>query len=617
MAGSQFVYISSPLDFSSMVCLRYPSSSSSDPATSDFSLTTMRCRQLIFQFSSQLIACPRTEENAVLVVCPNSLASCPQLAIKCEKLKLKVESRSGFPLSPALFEECLMYTLMARIAPSWNKVGEFLIGGRQFLHQGGHLPAVKLRLHLANSRVEITLQASLVRFPLLQPDDLGIDIAVLEHFILGNEQCLTQENFGRRSVLVLPRLTKAFLLSVTKQLPQGCRFSDWNGIKRYWKNMYGYRLGPDEVSEPTVYYNVCFGSGQPLTYPEWTVRGSPPQTVPRSDPRPIAAEFLKQVTSSTPSICGQRLVFLDPASTPLVATVPSKTASSGQACLKEGFPTPRVPMRSTVQNVKGQSSHWSGQADDSGYETVGHMTVGATSSVDVSPMPDLEEVSTHGPQSSKPAPIKPSFQRVQSTKAPLQPSRPTVPAITPSQGVKPQFSRNLPSATGDNYSPITPNSRPATLAGAAGDTLPDTRSIGRGKAVPSFRALSPKTTFISRLVASHTDPQQPLPGSSLKLKASQLPCRSIKPNLVPPRPTCPSSSLPSLPSTPGTPQSVKKRPAIQEIDIVNLVRTSGVAGLTKVNTATLLAHLRGKGVTEAKAKSKKEELVQRVVKIYQ
>ena len=250
-------------------------------------------------------------------VCPNSLASCPQLAIKCEKLKLKVESRSGFPLSPALFEECLMYTLMARIAPSWNKVGEFLIGGRQFLHQGGHLPAVKLRLHLANSRVEITLQASLVRFPLLQPDDLGIDIAVLEHFILGNEQCLTQENFGRRSVLVLPRLTKAFLLSVTKQLPQGCRFSDWNGIKRYWKNMYGYRLGPDEVSEPTVYYNVCFGSGQPLTYPEWTVRGSPPQTVPRSDPRPIAAEFLKQVTSSTPSICGQRLVFLDPASTPL------------------------------------------------------------------------------------------------------------------------------------------------------------------------------------------------------------------------------------------------------------------------------------------------------------
>ena len=171
---------------------------------------------------------------------------------------------------------------------------------------------------------------------------------------------------------------------------------------------------------------------------------------------------------------------------------------------------------------------------------------------------------------------------MQSTKAPLQPSRSTVPAITPSQGVKPQFSRNLPSAMGDNYATITPNSRPATLAGAAGDTLPDTRPIGGGKAVPSFRALAPKTTFISWLVASHTAPHQLLPGSSLKLKASQLPCQSIKPNLVPPRPTCPSSSLPSLPSTPGTPQSVKKRPAIQEIDIVNLVRTSGVAGLTKV-----------------------------------
>ena len=201
------------------------------------------------------------------------------------------------------------------------------------------------------------------------------------------------------------------------------------------------------------------------------------------------------------------------------------------------------------------------------------MTVGATSSEDISPVADHGEFITSEPQSSKPAPIKPSFQGVQSTKAPLPPSRPTVPAITQSQGVKPQFSRNLPSATGDNYATnITPNSRPATLAGAAGDALPDTRPIGGGEAVPSFRALAPKTTFISRLVASHTDPHQPLPGSSLKLKASQLPCRSIKPNLVPPRPTCPSSSLPSSPSTPGTPQSAKKRPAIQEIDIVNLLR---------------------------------------------
>merc|ERR1719192_1071990 len=236
------------------------------------------------------------------------------------------------------------------------------------------------------------------------------------------------------------------------------------------------------------------------------------------------------------------------------------------------------------------------------------MTIGATSSVDESPMPDLEELSTHGPQSSKPAPIKPSFQRVQSIKAPVQPSRPAAPTITPSQGVKPQFSRNLPSATGDNYAAITPNYRPATLAGAAGDTLPDNRPIGGGKAVPSFRALAPKTTFISRLVASHTDSHQPLPGSSLKLKASQLPCRSTMTSPTQTRPTCPSSSLLSSPSTLGTPQSAKKRPAIQEIDIVNLVRTSGVAGLTKVNTATLLAHLRGKGVTEAKAKSKKEEL---------
>ena len=566
----------------------------------------MRCRQLIFQFPAQLLACPRTEENAVLVVsifhypsiqkyavlyycwcpnwtilnvqvCPSSLADSPQLAGKCEKLKL-TDANSRLPLSPALFEECLLYTMKARLAPSWNRVGEWLLAGRQFLHQAGLLPAVKLRLHIANSRIEVTLQATLVRWPLLQPDDLGIEIGVLEQFILGNEQCLTQENFGRRSVLVLPRLTNAFLLSVTKKLPQGCRFGEWSGIKRYWKNMYGYRLGPDESSEPTVYYNVCFGgSGQPLTYPEWTVRGCHPQPVPRSDPRPVVSDFLKQLSASMPSICGQRFVLIDQASVPLVAAVPSREATTGHPCLKAGFPTPVAPTRSQVLVAKSHSSDWSGRGvDDSGYETAGQATPRVSSSVEVSPLGVSANGDTETPvtKSIAQAPIKPSFGRTRLPFSVMQPRQVEqvnslhLPVSITSQASKPQFRANVPSGGGDCSLPITP--------------LTD-KPVGGGKAVPSFKAAQARPTFLSRLVASQAAARQPQLYSSPKSNAPQMPASSNQmPSPVMPKPPCPPSAPRASPSTPATPQGNKKRPTIQNVDLADLVKKGGTTGLSKV-----------------------------------
>jgi hypothetical protein len=147
-------------------------------------------------------------------------------------------------------------------------VGDWLLGGRQFLHQSGQIPAITMEIHLAGRSLELVLSATVVRFPLLQPEDLGVDFQSLQQFVLSEDRncCLTRDQFGRQSVLVLPRLSSATLISVSKQLPEGSRFSDWATMKRYWKNMYGYRLELEDGSEPTVYYNVSFGAGPSLTY---------------------------------------------------------------------------------------------------------------------------------------------------------------------------------------------------------------------------------------------------------------------------------------------------------------------------------------------------------------
>ena len=52
---------------------------------------------------------------------------------------------------------------------------------------------------------------------------------------------------------------------------------------------------------------------------------------------------------------------------------------------------------------------------------------------------------------------------------------------------------------------------------------------------------------------------------------------------------------------------------MQSVDIAQLVREKGAAGMAKVNTATLLDYCRKEGIKGAKAKCKKDELVRFVM----
>ena len=147
----------------------------------------------------------------------------------------------------------------------------------------------------------------------------------------GSSSFLDVEHFGLQSVMVLPRLTKGKLMSVTKQLPVGSKFSQWSAMKRYWKNMYGYRLDGEEGLEPLVYYNVSFwGGGSILTYPEWTVRRSSPRPVPRSDPRPVLDLFTRELQESNKLLCGNTFKLEEKPLMPLVEAVRLSQAVVGE-----------------------------------------------------------------------------------------------------------------------------------------------------------------------------------------------------------------------------------------------------------------------------------------------
>ena len=597
--NQQYVFVSSPLALESLVCLLFPSSRFGNSFHSDFNLATLSCRQLVFEFSGLLLACPRTEENAVMVVCSSSLASSPQFFARCHELKLNPGARNRLHLSTVVLEECLVYTFRARLSPAWNKVGDLLLGGRQFLHQTDQIPAVKLAVHLVDGHLELVISASVVRFPLLQPDDLGIYHDSLERFMMGDCTSLTRDNFGRQQVVVLPSLTPATLLSVTKQRPESStsRSMEWNTTKRCWKCMHGYRLEPEDGSEPMVYYTVSFGNGPAVTFPEWVVRRSGPRPVLRSDPhsvvpRSVVEQFLRELQASNPRVCGQVFSVGWP-----LAVRPSGQDVAIRPCLAPDLTTPKLShRREAVTTLAGTVHSLDRRREHSGYETESRLRENVNEMV----VNTMMGARTASKQAVTIAPINGSSN----VKKPVDSS--VFKAPIPNPLIPRGFATSiLPPSTG------TPSS--------AGD-CPTFLPAGGRQIVPRLLAKEPKPTFLSHMVATQTNPSLgPSPRVTEAPRHFPIPI-SLSAKLTAPGTASPTTAVPSSPPPrlgPNTSQSARKKPLVQNVDLAQLVRHEGSKGLAKVNCATLLDHLRRQGVAAAKVKSKKEELVQMVVSLYQ
>ena len=628
----QVVYISHPLDLSSMVCLLFKMPRPKDSSVSSFTQTTLRCRQLIFDFPGHILASPITDTSTIQVMCLATLHNSNAFTSKMEKLQL---SQCGkIPISTSMLEEAMSYTMMARLSPSWNKVGDWLLGGRQFLHQADRIPAVQVKLHMADTRVELTITANTVVFPLLQPDDLGLDFDSLKQFIEGDRtSTLNTEHFGLQSVLVLPKLTKGKLVSVTKQLPTGSKFSQWSAMKRYWKNMYGYRLEVEEGQEPLVYYNVSFWAGSVLTYPEWTVRRTSPRPVPRSDPRPVMDLFTRELQELNRLVCGNTFKLYEKPLVPLVEAVKvSKAVEGGNISAREGWGVSKVPYRCEEITKKNHQSFWkrteSGE-DDSGYVTDISQDVTSRARTDSNKNDSLTDAEVKEPPgrpsfvptqlplgegSKKPSGINvsdgsntvkivPNFSSQSSIKAP--------PSLSKSKISKPTF---------NSVKPISNSPSLSTLQSSSTATKPSLQNL--------MNSLPIKSSFLSRLVSSGSltssgdsvpeKPLLPLHGMVVARPPANTPSFLSRPP-VPRQPTS-SPNLKKMKVTandnsfsePTTP-APRKKPAIQSVDISQLVKEKGVVALVKVNTATLLDYCRKEGIKAAKSKCKKDELVRLVL----
>ena len=340
-------------DYHSKVCLAMQIGVKTSPEEM-FHVVVERCRYVLFTFPGEVLVSPQPQSDHFLMLCDPAF---PQTE-KFQQLagKICVVEAWSCPVSSQVLGECLAYTLSARLAPEWNRVGGWLLQGRKFLHHAQPLNAVKIKVNVAQERLEVCVKATRVSFPLITPEDLGISEDLLETFIEADESfVLTERDFGKRTLHVLPKLSRAKLISISKRIPPSskARVNNWALMKSYWKNMYGYRLGLDETDAPKVYYNVSFWNGPTLTYPEWTVRLAEPRPVPRTDPKPILDGFIKDLLAFNKELLGLPFC-LDPV--PLVPQVTGLRPRYGMEetalsslCSQAGWPAPSVPYRKEDQ----------------------------------------------------------------------------------------------------------------------------------------------------------------------------------------------------------------------------------------------------------------------------
>ena len=585
MDSHEFTFLSDPINFSK--CSGAVLKLVNEPNPSEcFSTLILKSRQILFEFSGKLAAWPCPDSGTIFIICQKSELTGDKLTGQISRLQLEMTCVT----SPGpLMVDCLTYTLRAMLSPHWNTVGDWLVAGRQFLQNINPSPSVKMKVNVTEDRLEVTLKATNVSFPLLKPDDLGLDPRLTEAFVHADKSAaMTEEDFGRQYVVVLPKLTRAKLVSVVKCLPSDSRFSDWPAMKRYWKNMYGYRLG--DQGEPIVYYNVSFFGKTQLTYPEWTVRRFSPRPVPRSDPRPICEQFIKDLVRLNKTICGERFSMQK---APVVRKEPFIQSTLADTSVSLNWPVSKpgdAPYREVVIKPKEHPPVWKdtvlpnpvsaptmpvksqvkGIQDDSGYGTGTEDTL-----LDC----------TKSSEKIKPVFTSRKAKHVADSRINVEPRVQTENRTT----LKPNFLSKMLASNNVNSFAVRKQEEESATKNSVPAILQPMGSIR--PSIPSVKVLPP-----SKLGASK--PMFSVDFSKLRTSAAgdASHASKLKTNVLT------SKVAPKETAT-------TKKTLVSIEDIGNLVSSNKVKELTKVNVPSLLAYCRRVGVTEARAKSKKEDLV--------
>ncbi|KAG1941468.1 hypothetical protein F2P79_015917 [Pimephales promelas] len=260
------------------------------------------CRELVL-LHSDVVASPVLGHcggiTAIMTITFHKRGIIQAFALK-HGLQLNLPQR----VFPAILQTCLSYSVTAKLAPKWNKAGQYLIAGKNFLSDSGKLNAVVLELSISETQLCVSVEASTLRLAPAVINDFDIPAPVVKSF-LHNDNAVLRTVRPNNWCHVLPSLKKGQIISVSRRIPQESPFQSYAEFQNHWNNLYGYQL-PSVSEEEVIYCSVYFKliSDKPFTYPLCCIRTQPVQCFPRVDLQGVLGSFTSDLQAVLDSVCG-------------------------------------------------------------------------------------------------------------------------------------------------------------------------------------------------------------------------------------------------------------------------------------------------------------------------
>ncbi|XP_029284106.1 uncharacterized protein C18orf63 homolog [Cottoperca gobio] len=451
-------------------------------------------------------------------------------------------------------------------------------------------------------------------------------------------------------------MKKGQIITITRQLPRDGPFRTYRDLQSHWNRLYGYRL-PELAEEEVVYCSIYFSLvGERLfTYPLSCVRLQPVQRCPRVDLQGALDSFLSDIRDKMPSVCGfpARLT-----SKPCYHTVSLSTAATVQVLSGERVNlttsssmrpvlTQLPPPRPVKPRFGSQPPAWAPLSQQDGAQGLLGNGCGFRDRGDADGPSSSPRVSSSFPSassSSRPL-FQPASSLTSSVLPPLPPPSRTLAISAPK--LIPIFRNKCPSRH-VNVALLRLQKQMEQLCGGGEErrrvTLP---AFSKKTSSHSSSSLSAASLPVPRFNRRPSSPA-PQPAGHPKLKhiPSLSPASKSKPGLIrPPKPEIKPTSSPKTnvksssksssckvqekaakpPSAAPAPpprtssdsrggvvfesKQKKLRRATRDVDVEQMARSNQ---LSKLNSATLLSWLRGRGALVS-TKHRKEELMLKVM----
>ncbi|XP_054549964.1 uncharacterized protein C18orf63 homolog [Talpa occidentalis] len=261
------------------------------------------CRQLLFLHQDILTSPVPGVVNQIWVVMAVPFYKAGKLNVYIEKYGAKMEAAQR--VLPVILQNCLSYSLMARLAPAWNKTGHLLVQGREFLSQAGKQNAVVLDINVTETHICLSIEVYTIRLPPPELSDFGISQRVIKDFETNTDAVIEGHSILSNWCYILPSMKMGQVLSVLHTMPPDCPFHSFDDFRMHWDTLYGYKL-PEDCRNSKVYCSIYFKmiGGRTFTYPLSCIRSQPVQFFPRVDLEGVLKSFLSDLKSKLPHICG-------------------------------------------------------------------------------------------------------------------------------------------------------------------------------------------------------------------------------------------------------------------------------------------------------------------------